>query len=123
MSYIYPDRSVNLLTLTGATSAKVGEDVDCSTAKGAIVVVDITAITAGNIVVTVQGKDEVSGKYYTILTSAALAAAATTVLRIYPGLTAAANTVANDVLPTKFRVSVAVTTGPVTATISAALVE
>lgn len=123
MSYTYPDKTVSLMTLTASAVSKTGDDTDCSIAKGAIITVDITAITAGNVVVTVEGKDEVSGKYYTILTSAALAAVATTVLRIYPGLVAAANVTVNDILPTKFRVRATVTTGPVTATISAALVE
>lgn len=123
MSYIYPDRTISMLTLTGATTNVTGEDKDCAIAKGCVVTVDVTAITAGNIVVTIEGKDEISGKYYTILTSAALAAVATTVLRVYPGLVAAANVTVNDVLPTKFRVRVTTTTGPVTATISAALVE
>lgn len=123
MSYIYPDRTASLITLTGATASQTGQDTDCSTAKGAVITVDITAIAAGSLTVIVEGKDEVSGKYYTILTSAALASVATTVLRIYPGLVAAANVTVNDVLPTKFRVRCTVATGPVTATIAAALVE
>lgn len=123
MSYIYPDRTVSMMTLTAQATNKTGDDTDCAIAKGAVITVDITAITAGNVVITVEGKDEVSGKYYTILTSAALAAVATTVLRIYPGLVAVANVTVNDVLPTKFRVRATVTTGPVTATIGAALVE
>lgn len=123
MSYIYPDRSVNMLTLTASAVSVTGQDIDCSTAKGAVINVDITAITAGTMTLTVEGKDETSGKYYTILTSAALAAVATTTLRIYPGLVAAANVTVNDILPTKFRVRVTVVTGPVTMTVGAALVE
>lgn len=111
------------MTLTAAAANVTGQDTDCSTAKGAVIVVDITAIAAGNVVITVEGKDEISGKYYPILVSAALGAIATTVLHIYPGLVAAANLTVNDVLPTKFRVRATVTTGPVTATVSAALVE
>ena len=70
---------------------------------------------------TLQGKDPVSGQYYTILASAALASTGLTVLKVYPGLTAAANTVVNDVMPTIYRVSSVVATGPVTATISAVI--
>jgi hypothetical protein len=123
MSYIYPDRVVNALTLTGAVAATNGNNFDTATGKGLIVVVDITAITAGSMTVTVEGFDEISGKYYTLLTSAALAAAATTVLRIYPGLTAAANVTVSDVTPAKCRVRVAIVTGPVTATIAAHVIE
>jgi hypothetical protein len=72
------------------------------------VIVDITAWTAGSITLTLQGQDPASGTWYTLLASAALAAVATTVLRIGPGLTAAANLVANVALPRTWRVSVAV---------------
>lgn len=72
---------------------------------------------------TIQGKDPNSGKYYTLLASAALGAVATTVLTVYPGLTASANVVANDFVPRTFRVITAVAgTGPaVTYTIGISL--
>lgn len=57
--------------------------------------------------VTIQGKDSVSGTYYTILASAALAGATTVVLTVGKGLTAATNVTANDFLPAVFRFSVA----------------
>jgi len=55
--------------------------------------------------VTIQGKDPVSGSYYSILTSAALTASTFSVLTVYPGLTAAANVTANDILPKTWRVT------------------
>jgi len=55
---------------------------------------------------TIKGKDPLSGKYYTLLASAAIVAASTVVLRVYPGLTAVANLVASDVLPLDWRVEV-----------------
>jgi hypothetical protein len=68
------------------------------------VVIDATAVTATpSVVFTVSGVDRVSGKVYTLLASAAVTATGTTVLRIGPGLTAAANLVANDVLPPVIR--------------------
>lgn len=76
--------------------------------KGVQITIDATAIAATpSVVFTLQGKDPLSGKYYTILASAAVTAVSTTILRVYPGLTAAANTVANDVLPSTWRVSIA----------------
>lgn len=73
--------------------------------RGLHLVIDATAVTATpSVVFTVQGADPVSGKFYTILASAAITATGTTVLRVYPGLTAAANTVASDVLPPRWRV-------------------
>lgn len=74
--------------------------------RGVHVVIDVTAITATpSVVFTVQGRDPVSGQYYTILASAAVTATGTTVLRIFPGATAAANTVANDCVPPIWRVN------------------
>ena len=81
-----------------ATPSKV--DQTNAAARGVIVVIDVTAITATpSVVFTIQGKDPLSGKYYAILASAAIVATGTTVLRVYPGLTAAANLVASDLLP------------------------
>ena len=71
-------------------------------------VIDITAYTAGSLTVTVQGVCPVSSKKYTLIASAALAAAATTVLRLGPALTAAANLTVNYACPPKMNVNIAV---------------
>jgi hypothetical protein len=94
------------LALTNVTATTNGHDLENLGGRFAHVVINITAITgtAPTATFTVQGKDAISGSYYTILASTALNTAATTVLRIGPGLTAAANLVANDVIPKTFRV-------------------
>lgn len=80
-------------------------DLDNGQHRGLHVVIDVTAVSATpSVVFTIQGKDEVSGAYYTLLASAAITGTGTTVLRVYPGLTASANLVANDVLPKTWRV-------------------
>ncbi|MFI9817578.1 hypothetical protein [Saccharothrix variisporea] len=80
-------------------------DASRARANGLHLIIDVTAITATpSVTVTVQGVDRVSGKTYTILQSAAITATGTTVLKIGPGLTAAANLVANDLLPPVFRI-------------------
>ncbi len=116
-----------LITHTTATTGTTGGDQDGTRHKGALVFVDITAITGTSptLTVTLEGKDEASGQYYTILASAAFTATGFTVLRVYPGLTAAANLVATDVLPPHWRVKTTIGgTGPsVTATVAAALIE
>jgi hypothetical protein len=88
-----------------------------------VVTVDVTAIsgTTPTFTVTIQGKDEISGKYYDILATTALNATGTVVLRVYPGLTASANVTVNDVLPRMWRVKYVTggTTPNVTATIAA----
>lgn len=68
--------------------------------------IDATAVTATpSVVVTVDALDPVSGKYYNLLTSAAITAISTTVLRIGPTLTAVANLAANQALPDTLRVT------------------
>lgn len=102
--------SGTLLASAARTAAVNSSDkTNKGRARGVVVIIDITAITDTPVVtVTIQGKDPVSGKYYTILASAGLDAVATTVLRVFPGATAAANLAANDSLPSTWRVSVAV---------------
>ena len=74
--------------------------------RGLHLVIDCTAKAgaAPSVVFTIQGEDAASGKFYTILASAAIVAVGTTILRVYPGLVAAANVAANDVLPRSWRV-------------------
>lgn len=68
--------------------------------NGGIFIINVTAVTATpSVVFTVQGIDPVSKTAYTILASAAVTGTGTTTLRVFPGATAAANTVANDFLP------------------------
>jgi hypothetical protein len=96
------------LSDTLATASKTGGDNDNQSGRrSAIVVIDITAVTSGTATFTLEGKDSVSGKYYTILASAALGAVATTVLRVDPNLTASANTIAKDIMPCEWRVKMA----------------
>lgn len=73
--------------------------------RGVVVVVNMTVVPGVETVTfTIQGKDEASGTYHTLLASAALDAAGATVLRVYPGLTAAANAVATLIVPRVWRV-------------------
>lgn len=119
------DPSAALIAHAAAAAGTSSADQANTSARGIKVVVDVTAITGTTptLTVTLQGKDPISGKYYTLLASAALSAVGTTVLTVYPGLTAAANLTANDVLPATWRVITAIggTTPAVTATIAATL--
>jgi hypothetical protein len=89
-----------------------------------LVFINVTAITGTSptLTVTLKGAiDSSATAVYTILASATINATGLTVLRVYPGLTAAANTVANDVVPGYCRIDTVIGgTGPaVTATVSA----
>ena len=119
--------SIQLQRLAAAAASINGLDMENMSGIGAQIVIDVTAITGTtpSVVVTVEGKDPVSGKYYTILASASITTVSTTVLRIFPGATASANLAANDVLPRTFRVTstIAGTTPAVTATVVANIVD
>lgn len=85
------------------------QQIETTGYRGLRAVVDITTYGgAGSLTLTIQGYDPVSGKWYTLLASAALAAAATTDLVVYPGCVAVANRLANTPLPRTVRVTVAV---------------
>ena len=102
-------RTVNALSLTGSSGLVTinGGDEDNSDFSSAIVVIDITTLTgtAPTATFTLQGKDPVSGKYYNILTSAALATTGTTILRVCMAIAAVANLIAQDMIPPIWRVS------------------
>jgi hypothetical protein len=100
------------LALSGAAAQTInGNDFTSMQGIGMKLVVDVTAIsgTTPGLTVVIEGKDPISGKYYTILSSAVITAVSTVVLNVYPGLTAAANLKADDIIPTVWRVKAVVT--------------
>lgn len=73
---------------------------------GAHIIIDVTAVSATpSVVPVIQGLDEVSGKYYAILTGIAITATGTTVLKVGPNIQALANGAAKDFLPAIWRVT------------------
>ena len=118
--------NTNIVMLASAarTTATTSELITNSDYRGCHIIIDVTVeVDTATITPTIQGYDSVSGKYYTLLVGSAITAVGTTVLRIYPGLTASANVIANDILPNKFRVSMAVAdTDSMTYSVSASLV-
>jgi len=74
--------------------------------RGCQVLIDMTAITAtGDVTFKVQGYDELSGTYYDLITSASVTTVSEVMLKIYPGLTAAANLTVSDNLPYLYRIT------------------
>lgn len=96
------DRQRNNVTgaviAAGATASNAGVNVTTYNASKLVIVVNISAFTSGSLTVTINGTSS-SSYTYPLLTSAALAAVAVTPLRIFPGATASANAVANDMVP------------------------
>lgn len=70
---------------------------------GALVYINVTSVTSTpSVTFTISGVEPVGEtNSHTILASAAVTATGLTVLKIYPGLTAAANAVASDIMPEK----------------------
>jgi hypothetical protein len=98
--------SATLLPSAARTAASVNSaDITNSSWKGAHVIITTSAFTSGTYTPTIQGKDPVTGNYYTILTGAAITGTGTVVLRVYPGITATANVSASDFLPRVWRVN------------------
>lgn len=86
------------------TATQNSPDMANDTYSGVHVVIDVTVFGAGTLTVKIQGKDQTSGKYYDILTSAALNSTGTTVLKVFPGMTAATNVAVSESMPRTWRV-------------------
>jgi hypothetical protein len=110
-----------LLDKTNATTTQYSADQTNTNYRGCIIVCNVSAVAAGTITVSVQGKDAVSGQYYTLFTGAAVATAITTVYQVYPASTPSTSAY-NGPLPTTWRVMVsAVNSNPISYTVGAAL--
>lgn len=114
----------NVIALTAASAGATGAQLDGTNYRGAMLLINVSAIsgTSATLTVTIKGVDA-NGNAYTILASAGITATGLTVMKVYPGLTAAANTVANDVIPVNWRIDTAIsgTSPSVTATINAVM--
>ena len=114
------------LTTAGAGTTDSADQLNLY-GKGVVVGINISA-KSGTIAVTVtiQGKDYVSGQYYTICESASLTGTGFTTLTAYPGVHETANVACSLPLPTTWRVEVVNGTGStpsVTATVGASVIE
>lgn len=94
--------------LTGAAATATQNTLDLSNGafRGIKAVLDMTTVGTGSVTLSIQGKDQASGKYITLLAGAAVTTNTTNVYTIYPGLPATANVSANDVLTKTFRILV-----------------
>jgi hypothetical protein len=70
------------------------------------VILDTTVASTGSVTLSIDGKDPASGKYYNLLTGAAVTTVSTNVYRVGVGLTPTANATANMALPRTFRIVV-----------------
>lgn len=100
-------QNFEILPLLARIATPTVPDFDLSEvrASGLVVVIEVTAIAASPLLtVTIQGVDPVSGTTYDVLVSAVISTASSVILRVHPALTAAANLVADDIVPPTLRV-------------------
>ena len=93
--------AVRAATFVGDDNKKVSGNKGCIAILNATVVPGVDTVT-----LIIEGKDPVSGVYYTVLSAAARVATGTDVLRVYPGIAVTANQTASDVLPDTYRARV-----------------
>lgn len=119
--------AVALMAPAAQTSTQTSPDQVNAGSHALHVILDVTALagTTPTVVVTINGKDPASGKYYPLLTGGTVSTASTNVYRIGPALTAATNTVTNDYVPRVFQVVVTIagTTPSVTYSVGYSLIE
>jgi hypothetical protein len=83
------------------TAQGTSGDISVPLAAQIDIILDMTvnAGGAGSVTLTVNAKDPISGKYYALLTGAAVVSVSTNVYKIGRGLTAAANSIVNSGIP------------------------
>lgn len=75
---------------------------------GLHLVINVSAITATpSITPTIQGKDPISGTYYTVLTGLPITTTGINIIKVYPGISAVVNASASDILPRTWRLNMA----------------
>ena len=95
------------LSSAARTATISSSDITNLSGRGIHVVLDVTVDpAAASVVLTIEGKDPASGKYYTILTSAAVNSVSTNIYRVHPNLTPVTNLIVNDIIPKTFRITV-----------------
>ncbi|OII61206.1 hypothetical protein BJP40_06680 [Streptomyces sp. CC53] len=100
-------RSHTVLASAARTATPDTEELEVPAgAKFGVFVLDATAAAdTPSVTMKIEGVDRTSGKVWLLLEDAAVTGVATSTLKIGPGLTAAANEVANDFLPPVIRIT------------------
>lgn len=102
----YANEEVALLTSASRTTTQTSGDLTNIAGNTLTVVLDMTTVGTGSVTVTINGKDPASGKYYLLLSGAAIVTNSTNRYRVGPSVAASANAVAQDYLPRTFQIVV-----------------
>jgi hypothetical protein len=99
------NQQVRVLASAARTASINSPDMRNARHQGVRVHINVTAADATpSVVFKIQGKDNLTGDYFDMLSSAAVTAIGDTYLHIYPGIAAAANSALSAVLPSWWRV-------------------
>lgn len=100
-------QDTTLLASASRTTTQTSSDIiNYSGLSALIVILDMTVVGTGSVTLSIDGKDPASGKYYNILTGAAITTNSTNIYRIGRNLAAVANTTAQDYIPRTIRIVV-----------------
>ena len=89
------------------STSEVSNDLLNTNGRGAHFIIFVGDIeTDAKITPAIEGYDDISGEYYTLLTGAEISTVGVNVLKIYPGIGQIPNGSASDILPRIFRVVV-----------------
>ena len=103
---------LTILASAARTTLQSVTTVNSAGYRGVIIVIDVTLDPAlASITPSIEGVSTLGSDDYVMLTGAAIAATGVTVLRVFPGAVAAANTKADDWLPTSWKFKMAVAGG------------
>lgn len=101
------NEAVTLLASASRTTTQTSADLINYNGLSALdIILDATVIGTGSITISINGKDPASGKYYNILTGAAVVTNSTNRYRVNPHLAAVTNSIAQDILPRVFQIVV-----------------
>lgn len=98
--------NITLISATNATTTQVSSMQINYNHRSVIVVFQTTAIGTGNLTLSIQGIEPVSNYTWTILSGTAVSTNTTTLYKITPNLSAVANSIAQDLLPRSWQVTV-----------------
>jgi hypothetical protein len=86
-----------------STTTQTGPDLTFPGAMGVKVVFDTTSAGTSSNTLFIEGKDKVSGKFYTLLQGAAVTTISTNLYTVFPKAPVTANVSASDALPETWR--------------------
>ncbi len=100
-----PNRELSVFASKRRSRSHRSKDLYNYNNRGIIVTIDVTdAADTPSVTFDIKYKDTLSGKYVSLLQSAAITGTGTTSLTVYPGVTAVNNVAASKPLPKIWRI-------------------